>query len=773
MFSYLKRIQFVVILLLSSALVISLWIGRTPSREKVENPDEKTVALVLNSGEKVFQSQIQAMITFLEREKGTLEGERMNPLNQGWFSQLFLESRHWKNVPSLNKMFEEAAMNKKDSDRLWYPYTHRVLSHINQKELWEYMAPSLPDVWQDYSVAMRRENEKLLQQKVRLYLTQMSLSMEMQERILRHYERSYLKEVGAGAFEDGGLTAERLSMLNNKNLSDWFGEKTIEHCARLLFVGADEAKRLGYSCSSAEARSLWQSDLESLLASDASAKDLDPAVVVPRLLQKMGLTQKELTEIYKTLVLFRSLLNHHNQFLLHDQTLSKDVAAWKAKRVQGVHFSIPPSYTFENARELLQWLAYTKRLCHMQEFNGVEYPVAWKELEDFGELSVNVFDLEFKVLKASDVLSAYSFDQWIQWQAKDGLWQEACAIIDPFEGKEQLGEKERKSLLLALPAPQRKKLEELSVRYIAENDPNKIATLLDEEQLQEKEAILSQHSSNTPFEGLADVKDLIKRLNAIASEQDNSSFYFQDASRFYQFVVHEKKPSRRMSFEEAKQEGVLDLILEKESGLLEDKEDLSREESVKREARFLTKASSLYPVENCFSSLIKIALDGGFEGDLPEKPSSKESLDFTASHYWVPYLEAVRSSENHAEMMISSELPWGLKTSELDISRSESSRMGVDLFKVSKGQFAPSFVLLPFEKDLSVKRISDKPYLIERFESSGDLYLVEDFVKGSEGSEVSGEGNALARNGQQYFSDLAAASLLEPLSLKARKEEGE
>lgn len=761
MFSYFKRIQFIVILLLSSTLVISLWIGRAPAGNSQHDPNEEVVALVLDSGETVSQARLDRMITFLQREKGTLEGERMNPLNHGWFTHLFLQSGHWSHVPTLKAAFEQAAKEKKEADRNWYPYSHRVLSQINQKELWEYFAPQLPQVWQDFSVAMRRGEEDFLQKKVRLYLTQTPLSSQLQERVLRHYEKLSLKEYSAGAFEDGGLTADRLAFLNNKNLSDWFGEKTIEHCARLLFIGADEAKRLGYSCTNGHALRVWQSDLESLLASDESTKNLDPTVVVSRLMQKMSLTQSQLTEIYKTLLLFRSLLSHHNQFILHEKSFDAQFASWAHKRVKGLSYTIDPSYRFESGRELMQWLAYSNRLCTMKEYHGASYPVGWKEDADYGELGASVFDLELKKLTAEQILSSYSFEQWLNWQISDPLWQEICAVVDPLEDKLSTPEKERKSLLMALSAPQRMKLEELSVRHIVQHRPELIEQLFENEELVKQELVLAQNASKSPLDGITDVKSLIQYLGSRDPlQQQGSSFYYQDVKNCYQFLVVEEKPQRRLSFIEAKSEGILDLILEKEAGLIDEREgQLSQEDVMQREVEFLSRISSKYPLGSYWEAISKLAVDAGFEGDFPQSLSSKESMDFLSSHYWVPYLESIRQSGQ--DSMIPASLPWGLVASALDASRAESAEYGVDLFQVKCGDFAPSFSLSQNQGQKKSKRVGDKPYLTDYFSSSGGLILVEEF------EEPSKEGGKLARSGEQYFSDMAAASFLEIFAQKA------
>lgn len=769
MFSYFKRIQLFVIILLSAALIGSLALARAPQSSETADPEEKETQFYLASNKTVSKAEFRRLVAFLDKERGTLDGERFNPLNLGWFTRLFLENEQWKKVPSLHAAFELNAQASREADRLWHPYSHRILSHVTQRGLWEYVAPELDEMWQEYSTALRRDPEAVLSNKVKLYLAQNNLSTYMQERMLRYTENQSLQEYRVSAFKDGGLDAERLAILGNKSVSDWFGEKVLQQCAELVFRGAYEAEKLGYSCSNAQAQRIWRHDFESLLASHADTS-VDSALLLTKLLQRAGISQEQLTAIYKQVILYRSLMQHNTQFILHDDSVDNSYGKWSTQTVKGMHFVADEAYHFQNARELFQWLAYSSKLCEHESFGGVSYPVAWKSQDDFGSFAAHPYTLKVKSLSNNQVLSAYPVEQWLNWQIEDGLWQKACEVIDPLEGQKALASDSRKAALVALSGPQRHKLEQLSVRYIVESNPEFLKSLFEEESPKDSQVVLSEYASTTPFAGLVDSKALIEHLNYLSdsSEVELNSIYHQNDELYYQFEVEQQDSVRRLSFAEAQSMGVADLLLEKEVGFSYSQtpknsdygsgQAAEQEEKMRNENAFLQKAMQSYDTTNLLQALTKLSLDHGFDGAFIEETAHKSRLDFLAKNYWIPYFESVRSAvPGSNQQLLKSDLPWAPQAQPLEVNREESKQYSFAAFATDAGKFARSFSLDSDNNNRGtyVLSSSGKPVLSDVFSGYSGLFLVEEILEGDSA------GTVLSRSGEQFFAQEVTAGILE------------
>lgn len=723
MFSFFRSIQSVAFVIIAAALVMSGMMVGMHRSDHPADPGEKVIYKTLPSGHRVSKASFERLVRFINLDGATLEGEMQNPLNQGWFSSLFLEGDLLKSLPTLNALFKERSRSKELTERRWHPYSHRILSEVTQQGIWGYIAPELPEIWNRYQMALRRSEPDLFARKIALFQAQSALSASMQARFLRYQEAMSLREYRAQAFEDGGLTAERLSFFGYRNLFEWFGQDAIERCCDLILYGADRARFLGYRVRSSEARRVWSHDLQKLLEREEGAQW---SQVLPRLLRQLQMKQSDLNEIYEELLLFRALMKHQEQFLMEESTLERAYNQWSAQKITGNYFSIPSDLQLHDSMELFSWLSYVEKLCELEsldlqnkpysvpsdekEARALFYPKAWKEESRLNRedhpLFAHLYEVRYHSAPKEALLDLYTTGEWAQLQVQEGLWQELCEHVDPLMGKEQEEEGRRKSLILSLPPAQVEKLQQVTLSWFLLHHKEQVRDLLLKTPLEEQKLDFAPKSHQLPLEGIVDAKLLANYLKEQSQlEELSQEYYSQDAAHYYLFTEVKMQGYRRLSYSEAKEKGVLDLLLEEKVRQIDPQLDeklpeirheyAAQEKKMRRDVLVKEALALYYDPSSLVTTLNELGVQTGLSLNEGDSKWSASDLDQLAAFYWTPYLERLRlqahKGEHSPQQIKEKRGPLELLIEEVTWSRQEAQEKGEQLFDLEVGHSAPCY----------------------------------------------------------------------------------
>jgi GcvH upstream region-like protein len=522
-------------------------------------------------GSAVYAREIQELVRFLRTDAldaAVVEGKSyVNLLNDGVVKKDLFETglgvmllEHY--YPRCEKDLKER-MQKFTAFR---PYVNPEIPFLSLESMWRQFTPELFEHYKNFQALPIEEEGGLNREKIKmlaaLYVDQYSFPPSSARRLLFYLQQQYRHVVGSDPY----LQTGDLSLFYAKTLEDWFGEEFIEVLAHFIHHASVYAYEQGYRVSKEEAKvSLLKiaRDNAKEMQSQQMIKQNDFDRYYARALQMLQMEEKSAVALWQKILLVRRLLNDVGHSVFLDKTLYEDFHQFASRSVHVDLYAMQPALELRSEKDLEKFQIYN-RLISKGRVDPIGIPTAFASCEEVmkrsPELVQKRFFVEMVSVKRKEVEKSVPLRQLMNWQLERENFQKLEKIFTRLRGAEE--REERYELLESIPTEERKELDRHSLRLMVEEHPGFIREALSSKSRVFKEISVPYSGSYTPLEGIGDVVKLRGRLEA----EEEIELYSQDGEIFYNIrVVEAAAEPEVMTFEEAKERGVLEKLLAKET----------------------------------------------------------------------------------------------------------------------------------------------------------------------------------------------------------------
>jgi GcvH upstream region-like protein len=446
--------------------------------------------------------------------------------------------------------------------RQFRPYAHPQASFLNAEVMWQHFAPALA---QDVSL-LKSNAEEITPETWRLltktYLDEQAFPSEMLKRALFYQQRQF-----SWIAQDNDLLQTDLSLFGFHSLEDWFGERFLYLVSEFIMNASIRAEQRGYRVSSEEAYAdLLQTTYQNLQAHKENVSSEDVLNYLRYELQASGLDQHQGTELWKKVLLFRRLFNEVGEGVFLDPLLQSKFHEFAMQKCIVDLYRLPEALHLQNFRSLLKLQVYLEAVAPKE--HSLELPKTFFSVQEvekrFPEIVQKRFKIELAHVKLEDLAHTISLRETWDFELVDENWQLLQKQF-PFLGKDHPTKEERFKLLDRLDENTRLKVDQFARRQIILAHSEWVHNALQDAALQELALSIKTKSSSFALEGIEEAGafvDLLERAPLKASFEP-FEFFTQDEENYYRLRVLEKAESKEiMTFAEAMQEGILDLLLD-------------------------------------------------------------------------------------------------------------------------------------------------------------------------------------------------------------------
>lgn len=545
MFSFFRKYQKIVIATVAFFIVISFaFFGIQGALTSQKNVQEKTIAILKNQDE-LKESDLWAMIRFLETE---LSFE--NPFNEGFITKEFLQTDLFttiiKKYPHMQKHWDA----QKERIHNFQPYKHPQGKAISAEVVWKQFSPKL---WENLQHIKdeKLSNEQALEQLKNLYLEQVSFSPQMLQRILQYLQSQY-----QWAQKDPFLKHGNFSLFGFRNVSDWFGKDFLKIVSAYIYRYVSEVEDQVRPLSDKE---IWHYLYEKLKYQyrneNISLEEIEQ--LFNRHLQVLGISQRQLIRVARTLLCFQEALQQLQSKVLVDLLPQEEMNQFNFTKAKFDKYVLPKDLQLHTFHDIELFEMY--RMAVVPSYAQQEIILPTKQLpiqdisKNYPKLVYQKYHVSVKQVSEDDLLLQIPLNDVFSWQVEDAHWETLChRFLSLRSQKNQLREK-RSLILDQLSSEQRNEVDQFTMQQILQENPEWI-----------DEAIKAAPERKETFRVFSDGKDgnfahlpIVKKEKLISLIQEtdlDKECIFQDLSHHYQITVLDKDEQFHLSsFTEAKE----------------------------------------------------------------------------------------------------------------------------------------------------------------------------------------------------------------------------
>lgn len=469
-------------------------------------------------------------------------------LNPGFVSQWILSTGLGAQMIDSNPVFKAALEERKGKELKWQGYRHPYMGHLNYDSVLSQFNPPLAQALKKW----RMESELSAKAKIDLYQQAKRMPTEFFTTIIRYHEASL-----SAAQKDPSLDGRSMSLFGYESMQAWFGKEFVDSCVKLISLGAQHARSLGYDVSLAQARHSVHSRIEQVWSGlKEKGVDLSLPAFKAQMYRSVGMSEQELTEFWQELVLFECFFHHQGSQALTDPLAINHLAAFAGESRQAEVYEIPALYRCSNLEALAKLQVYWHYTTGLA-LTDPSVPLHKKSTEEISkvcpELIANRVSLEWRHLTLDDFRLRVGPKKMIVWQAEDDLW----AQISPQVTQKNITERaERIKLLSLLDRTKREHVDQASLKWILKHNPERCLSLIEEVPAQNDSLVFALASAKQPLEGISNANLLLQYLKS-----GEPKLYTQDEQHYYLFSKAHAATQELIDFQKAQELSILDALL--------------------------------------------------------------------------------------------------------------------------------------------------------------------------------------------------------------------
>lgn len=555
MLEFFRKYQRYFFVFITIVIVTSFSFFGTFSTFTGEGKKEDRVITRAIDGSPIMFSEVQALARFIgsDREEFAGYGVMPNLCNDGVVRYDLLQTRLADSlVRSYFDLLKGDLESRLDRVKKFKSYSHPEAPFMTADAVWSRFLPAM----KQELMALKEEKEVnvgTFSHFSCLYLHQGYLTPETLKRILLVQQQQF------GLRSDPSLQYGDLSLFGFHSLTDWFGKDFLMLASEFILNAAAKAEMKGYKVSLEEAKGdllvRFREGLEKL--PDVARQEITYA----QHLRSLGFDETTAAETWRKVLLFRRYFQGISQAAFVDRLPFKDFAMYARETANIALYRWPQALRLKNIEDLVE-LQYYLTAVEPSLKNPLDLPTSYLAPEvvekDYPELVQSSFKAKIgEVVLAEVALRAQVAEVW-EWQLDEKNWSElrgvfpflaqGCTREERFQGLEKLASNER----ARVDSYARLKVLDLHPEW---KDQALTMAPSQEQMISISKASVSLSHIEKPWR----LNGLLRR--AVSGDEEAKLellSYSDDGKALFRIEeVESVKPAHLLTFEEAKNQGIL------------------------------------------------------------------------------------------------------------------------------------------------------------------------------------------------------------------------
>lgn len=543
MLAFFRRYQKIIFICITLMIMISFTFFGTTQYIMPNKPKVKKGELLFSvQKRKVYTNFFEQMVHFLETEPSFCADPfkiiDLNPLNDGVISQDFLAPRLLSSV--LNSQFSSYFFTKLAKEKEYQLFVHDDFSMVS---IWESFAPQLKASFENFS-ALKEDCSfaELVDVKADLALAHQRMNGEMVKSFLRYFSmKSQEKELSL---------PHDLSLFGYHNWSEWFGNESVAQIAKVIIYGAEAAKKQGIKVTKEEvAQDLFRKSTYCLKAlKERGNISLDEGQFFEFLISRSGIEKENLFQIWEDVLYFRRGMDKELSSVILDADALESFSRKANESITVKGLGMPEGLKFRKEQEWKEFEVYLDAVGSKRN-DYLSLPLQQKELDQIAyatpDLCGKHYHFQVKKIEKEQLKAKVAIQELKRWQ-KENIDRLSTFRIT------------KESDLEKLDAQQAKEIDAFCYGEIIDLHPDWVEEALSKKEPQGMNWFCSLGEKTSCLEGIDHPDSFAKLLE----RKEKISCITQDNLHFYQIDQIEDKGIELLSYQEAKQEGILKRLCE-------------------------------------------------------------------------------------------------------------------------------------------------------------------------------------------------------------------
>lgn len=655
MLDFFRKYQRYFFIVIAVVIVISFsFFGTFQTLNQPGKIEDKVIGKTID-GAKLMKSDVDRMVRFIASDRSDItlaeKGVMPNFFNNGVIRHDLLGS----GVGTLlvHAYFDELQgdlTEKMEHHKEFRPYVHPMAPFISVENLWSQVLPAQTSNLEKFlnTKEMSPETFNLL---VDLYLGETAFPSNILREYLMFQEKHY-----EWVQPDPGLPRANLNLFRCASIEDWFGPRFVELSAQFILNAAAYAKEKGYKVTYEEARvDLIKQGYETLQAQMRKTEvSQDQVAELWKQQQRaLGVNEKEMVELWQTVLLFRRLFDDIGGAVFVDPHVYQTFYGFASKAAEVELYHLPEFLELKDFSALMKLEFYLDQVTENGK-RGLALP------QDFAkptlvekrcpDLVRQRFTVEVAEVALEEVALNVSLKEMWEWQLEKENYERLEKEFPKLALKNGEDAEGYYAALEGMDPELRRNIDKFSRAQIALAHPEWIDEALSQKHFVTKELKASKEGELSPY-GNHDLYQLFLsaalkgqlEVNPEALKARQSlERYSPDGKTYYRFHLLERDLEKKvLTYQEADQSGVLDRLLD------DHLEKAYKEVRLKNPAVFKTEGNDWKPFDEVKNEIGRILYSDQLKAiekevaalgvSLPE--GREQNLDgFYPKYRFYPYL---------------------------------------------------------------------------------------------------------------------------------------
>lgn len=543
-------------------------------------------------GSTISRRELAVMKAFLSADSSdVLDMNQANIFNPGFLQHHFILSGMAQTVFDQAPSFvQDSFAQQMESHRQFRPYKHPENPIVSAELIWSIKAPKIGMLLKKITSSEELPINEQFATLTELYRAQHEFPPRFLAQYLTHLEQQQ------GMRRDPRLASDRLNLFGANDVAQWFGDGVLEQLCLFIHNLGLVAEQEGHLLSLEEVKQdLMNEGLRFIKERHQRGEGYDVQAHWNRVLNQLGLREKEVLECHRKVLLARRKLAGEGSAVLVSPTLLEDFEKAACQRVVLEQVEVAHPFQFGSLKELLSYALYCDTVYEKAPIFGCpENRVNLHHLaEKFPKFLETTFEVEMSVVNFDQLMTRIPLKEIKTAMLEDEYYTQ---LVDAFSfvSKEAKIPAERFNAIDVLPHFQQQQVYEWVKKQLFTHSFDTLIAGLDQKRSQVKRLSFTGGELVTPLKGIDPnsgqfftfLEGLLYDDKNVAIDKylEGSNIYTEDEIHYYQIVDCKKVADQDlMSFERIKELRVITTLLEEQTKAFYEQEKRKRVAAYKDE----------------------------------------------------------------------------------------------------------------------------------------------------------------------------------------------
>ncbi|MCI0382705.1 MAG: hypothetical protein L0207_06640 [Chlamydiae bacterium] len=443
------------------------------------------------------------------------------------------------------------------------PYAHPSAPFISANSVWQRFHPELTKLIQELKETEKEVNISHFNLLCKLYLAQSRFPAYMLKQVLLYQMNQY-----SWIKPDPHFIQSDLSLFGFRSLGDWLGPRFLQILGQFIFNAAILAQQKGYFVSLEEAKAELILQAQKALQKQISEREISLDEAKQYLFQgikKLGIDEEKAIKIWQKILYFRRLFYETGEGVFLDPLTLNQFYQFSREEAEIHLYELPKSLTLSNFHDLLQLELYLDATAEREKGEKLlEFPEVFSPIEKiekhYPELVQKHFVLEFSKVTKEEIAEQVSLKETWEWEMQETHFQVLIKNFPVLTLEKGKTKEDIRQALEKIDTETRLKIDQFARLQIVEEHPEWIDQELGKIKPNQVKVGISLRGQEEFLGANIDSNEFLALL------EKNDPFlsrFTVDEKIFYRIkVIEQTKEKNICSFAEAKEKGILAMLLD-------------------------------------------------------------------------------------------------------------------------------------------------------------------------------------------------------------------